>query len=144
MHLNEAAGFVRRSNLTKEQRREAELAVYGYPKDFMPQQNQPTREELEHMRQILARFGETKTIKEFDLNKPPAVPYRHQEFPKAMHDHTARVVKTATSAAHQAELEAAGYVTVAFASEPPEVELDASERAEAAAIDARLLKKKRS
>jgi hypothetical protein len=94
------------------------------------------------MRQILARFGETKTIKEFDLNKPPAAPYRHQEFPKAMHDHAARVVKTATSAAHQAELEAAGYVTVAFASEPPEVELDASERAEAAAIDAKLSKEK--
>jgi|HubBroStandDraft_1064217.scaffolds.fasta_scaffold00168_26 hypothetical protein len=144
MPLNEA-GRPARANLTRAQQREAELAIYGYTKDPMSEQLL-SESEVSTMRAILARHdSKRKPIREFDLNKPPQEPYTHKEFPKAMHDHENRVVKNALDKKHQGELEAQGFQTEAFPSEPPpDVDLTDEERAEAALIDAKLKKKKKA
>jgi hypothetical protein len=74
--------------MTKEQKREAELAIYG----GLPQQNTMqnlTSEEIERMRAIVAQADEENGSpgmpKEFDLNNPPKVPYVHKEFPKMLY-----------------------------------------------------------
>jgi len=146
MPLNESVR-PRRSNLTTQQQREAERAIYGLQENkTLPQpQTQLTRAELEQMRHILAQHDkQIGPMKEFDLNKPPVEPYRHQEFPKAMHHHGDRVTRIVASADEQKILEAQGFETKPYPSEaPPDVELDEEERAEIASIDGLLKKKKK-
>ena len=54
--------------------------------------DQLSPEEIERMRQIVAQHDQTNKqgIKEFDLNNPPRLPYRHQEFSKMVYDHEGR------------------------------------------------------
>ena len=89
MPINESVNL-RRSNLTKEQRREQEAAIYGLSTKQMIDQLSP--EEIERMRAIVAQHDQTNKggIKEFDLNDPPKVPYRYQEYPKVVYDHEGR------------------------------------------------------
>src|SRR6516164_1439367 len=89
MPINEFVNL-RRSNLTKEQRREAEAAIYGLSTNEMINQISP--EEIERMRAIIAQHDQTNKggIKEFDLNNPPRLPYRFQEYPKVVYDHDGR------------------------------------------------------
>jgi hypothetical protein len=52
----------------------------------MIDQNSFTPEQIAQMRQILAVHdkgsGQLGGMKEFDLNNPPKLPYKHQEYPK--------------------------------------------------------------
>ena len=79
MPINEFVNL-RRSNLTKEQRREAEAAIYGLSTNEMINQISP--EEIERMRAIIAQHDQTNKggIKEFDLNDPPKQPYVTRNF----------------------------------------------------------------
>ena len=55
--------------------------------------DQLSPEEIERMRQIVAQHDQTSGkngIKEFDLNNPPRLPYRFQEYPKTVYDHEGR------------------------------------------------------
>src|SRR5215472_14197564 len=89
MPINESVNL-RRSNLSKEQRREQEAAIYGLSTKEMTNQISP--EEIERMRQIVAQHDQTNKqgIREFDLNDPPKLPYRYQEYPKVVYDHDGR------------------------------------------------------
>jgi hypothetical protein len=149
MPLNEARRPYR-STLTAQQRRDAELAIYGAPPEtpMPPSTHTPTqltRAELEQMRIILAQHESAHVpMKEFDLNKPKLEPYAHQEFPKLLY-HRTRGNKKAESAEHQAQLEADGYQTKPAAAAEPEpaaVELTSEELAEIEALDKLARKKK--
>jgi hypothetical protein len=83
MPLNEAYGF-HRSNLTKEQKRAAEAAVYGQPVPTMPP-NALTPEEIERMRTLVAQHDSQGAVKEFDLNNPVTPPYVFQPFPTTVY-----------------------------------------------------------
>ena len=73
----------RPSNLTKTQRKEQLAAVYG-----VPMAPELTAEEIERMRQIVARHdSEHRPIQTFDLNNPPRQSYRFQKFPMMIYDH---------------------------------------------------------
>lgn len=51
-----------------------------------------TLEEIEKMRETVLKSDREKiTNNVFDLSKPPVVPYRHQEFPKIVYDHSKSV-----------------------------------------------------
>jgi hypothetical protein len=149
MPLNESVRPVRRSHFTQQEIRDAERSIYGLPKDTMPrtQPNEPalSESEIQHMRHILARHdkGGGRKLREFDLNKPPVEPYRHEEYPKAMHNHVTRKTKDALDAAHEEELAGQGFQPEAFPNELPlEPALDAAEAAEVAALDKQARKKK--
>jgi hypothetical protein len=144
MPLNESRGVPSRGNLTSQQKREAEIAIYGTPENRMPEQR-PSPEELQQMRLLLAKFGQQSgPIKEFDLNKPPKEPYTHQEYPKLMY-HATKKPAVAQDAAHQETLEAAGHQDTPVVTEdvPSQPALSAADAAEAAGIDAKLSKKRR-
>ena len=106
---------------------------------------QLTHEEIERMRQIVLQHDQTnrKGIQEFDLNKPPKEPYRHQEFPRMIYDHAKRRTKIVHNADHLADALAAGWKKEPFPAEVEEPELDAATAAEAAAIDRELRKPKK-
>ena len=73
---------------------------------------QLTPDEAERLRQILSQHDAQTTGKgarEFDLNNPPTKQYRHQEYPKAMHNHSKRATKNVNSREEQATLEAKGF-----------------------------------
>ena len=123
MPINEARRVSRRSNLTSQQKREAEAAIYGLQESQHLPDHQLTAEELQTMRTLLAQYeGQHQPIKEFDLNKPPVAPYRFQEFPKMMYHHARHSTAAAHDADEQAELEAKGYQAEPF---PPETTDDA-------------------
>jgi hypothetical protein len=133
MSINEAGG-IRRSNLTKEQRREAEAAIYGLSTKQMS--DQLTHDEIERMRQIVAQHDQTNKggIKEFDLNNPPKLPYRHQEFPKTVYDHESRRSFIVRNREDEKEALDSGFRLDPYLSEPVEVEPEA-EAAEIAQLD---------
>ena len=144
MPLNEASGY-RRSYLTKEQKRQAEAAIYGHPEqmndnnltEFSPQ-------DIDRMRAILAQHDrQTMPTREFDLNKPPVKPYFYQEFPRMVY-HLGRGINAIVQ--HEAELAAmlaGGWQTTPIAAEQADAELDPAAAAEAAEIDKQLIKKKK-
>ena len=91
MPLNEAAGYNSHSNLTEEQQREAQKAIYGLagrvPTTMSPENL--TYEDRVRMRRILDQLDQKEQtgMKEFDLNKPPQAPYAYREFPYLLYDH---------------------------------------------------------
>src|SRR5215831_3851994 len=116
MPINESVNL-RRSNLTKEQRREQEAAIYGLSTNEMIQQLSP--EEIERMRAIVAQHDQQNKggIKEFDLNNPPKAPYRHQEYPKMVYDHEERTHARVHNREQEQEALNAGYSLEPFPAE---------------------------
>jgi len=137
MSINESVKL-RRSNLTKEQRREAEAAIYGLSTKQMIDQLSP--EEIERMRQIVAQHDQTNRpgIKEFDLNNPPRLPYRFQEYPKTVYDHEGRRSFIVRNREDEKEALDSGLKLEPFPAEAeePEVRLSAAELREIEKLDA--------
>ena len=72
--------------MTKEQKREAGLAIMGLSaQTIMPNQSIITPEDIERMRQLVSEHDQQNMPKEIDLNNPPKEPYTHQEFPKIVY-----------------------------------------------------------
>jgi hypothetical protein len=142
MPLNEAYGF-HRSNLTKEQKRQAEAAVYGQPVPNMPT-TPLSDEDIERFRTLVAQHDARGTVKEFDLNNPPQVPYTYQPFPTTVYHHATKRNKIVPD---QEALDAAlaeGWKHEPIPSEPPpEIELDVATKEEAAAVDKEAKKPKK-
>jgi len=141
MPLNEARGF--HTNLTQEQKREAERALYGL-ENVMPAE--ATQEEMNRMREILAQH-DAKTqaagMKDFDLNKPPTAPYVYREFPFLMYHHRDKKTMPARTHEERERLLADGWSVDPFPSgAQPEIPLTAEQHAEAESLDKRLAKKK--
>lgn len=93
MPLNEARSF-KRSNLTREQRQQAEAAIYGVRESaVMPVNNFDvsnfSQDQIEAMRQVVMQSDNGAKSSEFDLNNPPKAAYRHQAFPKLVYNHEA-------------------------------------------------------
>lgn len=93
MPLNEARSF-KRSNLTREQRQQAEAAIYGIRESVVMPVNHfdvsnLSQDQIEAMRQVVMQSDNSAKSTEFDLNNPPKVPYRHQAFPKMIYNHEA-------------------------------------------------------
>ncbi len=135
----------RRSNLTREQKQQAEAAIYGLQENFMAPSL--TKDEIERMRAIVAQHdsqGRGK-IQEFDLNNPPKQPYTHQEFPRVMYHHGKHITRIAKDAEEMDAAISAGWSKEPFPAvpEPEEPELDAESAAEAAELDAKLKRNKR-
>ena len=132
MPINEFSN--RRSNLTKEQRREQEAAIYGLSTKQMIDQLSP--EEIERMRQIVAQHDQTNKqgIKEFDLNNPPRLPYRFQEYPKTVYDHEGRRSFIVRNREDEREALESGLRLDPFPAEPEEVQPEA-EAAEIEKLD---------
>ena len=140
MPINEAAGYTR-NNLTKEQKRQAEAAIFGLQE--IPVSPELTQDEIERMRTILAQHDSRKGVQEFDLNNPPKKPYVHQEYPRVMYHHGKRQMRVAKSPDEVHAAEAAGWQKEPFlpeGAEPPEIELDPESAQEAAEADAKLRK----
>ena len=140
MAINEAP--IATSNLTPEQRRQQEAAILGISAETPPQA--PTLEQIEFMRTQIAQFDARNAPREFDLNNPPRVPYRHQEYPKMLYHHEDRVSRVVQNQAQEDGMIALGYVREPFAAaaEPVAPQLDPATLAEVARIDAELKKKR--
>lgn len=141
MSINETR-YPRRSNLTKEQKREAEAAIYGLstkPMEF-------NHDEIERMRAMIAQHDAQQAkqgIQEFDLNNPPKQPYRFQEFPKLVYDHETRAHKAVHSKEQERLAIEQGYQLEPYPSEVPEPdELDPETAAEVERLDKIARKKK--
>jgi hypothetical protein len=82
--MNQSVRPVRRRKEAEELRR-----ILLPPEERVVPQNseQFSREEVERMREIVLR-SDRGSINVFDLNNPPKVPYKHQEFPKMVYDHS--------------------------------------------------------
>jgi hypothetical protein len=143
MPINEAGGY-RRSNLTRQQQREAELAIYGRSPEppMSPNAPQFTQAQLDQMRAILAQHDASSAgvVKEFDLNNPPQQRYVHQEYPKMLHHHEKRTSKVVNSRDEELGYSKLGYETKPFPPEAPLVdpELDEEDAAEVAALKAEI------
>lgn len=101
---------------------------------------QLTHEEIERMREIVAQHDSTNKggIREFDLNNPPKLPYRFQEFPRLVYHHKTRKHKTVHNAQQLKGAQGQGFVKEPYPSEVDEPELDPSAAGEAALIDEQL------
>lgn len=93
MPLNEARSF-KRSNLTREQKQQAEAAIYGVRESTSMSANNfdinnLSQDQIEALRKVVMQSDNGGKIAEFDLNNPPKVPYRHQAFPKLVYNHAA-------------------------------------------------------
>ena len=66
-------------------------------------ENNLSFEDIERLRAILAAHDKDAAgkVNEFDLNAPPKLPYRHQEFPRAVYHHAKHQT---TAVKNQAEL----------------------------------------
>lgn len=140
MSINEAP--IAASNLTPEQRRQQEAAILGISAEAPPLA--PTLEQIEFMRTQVAKFDAANAPREFDLNNPPRVPYRFQEYPKMLYHHEDRVSRVVQNKAQEDGLVGLGYVREPFAAAAEAVapQLDPATLAEIARIDAELKKKK--
>jgi len=139
MPLNEAHSF-HRSNLTKEQQRAAEAAIYGQSVPTMPP-NALTQEEIERMRTLVAQNDAQGAIKEFDLNNPVTPPYVYQPFPTTVYHHATKRNKIVPDQEALDKALAEGWAHTPVESDPPpEIELDPEAKEEASAVDAHLKK----
>jgi hypothetical protein len=138
MPINEASGL-RRSNLTKEQKREAEAAIYGLkPIDHM-QYAELTAQEIERMRAIVAQHDRGQRAEEFDLNNPKTAPYRYQRFPKMIYSHAKRDSRIVRSEDELQGFMELGWTDQPYPAEPTEtVQLDAASAAEVEQVDRKL------
>ncbi len=133
MPLNEARGFAR-SNLTKEQKQQAEAAIFGLPDPVMSTPTQLTADEIERMRAIVAQHDNQGKVQEFDLNNPPKQAYAYQEFPRVMYHHASGRTRLAKNAAEVTAAEEAGWTKdphpVAPAAEPAELDAESAREVE--------------
>lgn len=117
MPLNEAGA--RRSNLTKQQIREAELAILGYQEQAPLSLNNEYRNyiaqaEIARMRELLAahdRQSDPNETREFDLNNPPRKPYTYQEYPRCMYHEDGRTRNAANAEEMNAAIAAGWHTT---------------------------------
>ena len=111
----------------------------------MTDQNvQFTQEEIEKMRTfVLQHDSNMGKIRDFDLNNPPKMPYRHQEYPKMLYDHQGREYILVKDREQEQDALAAGYRKEPFPAEVVEVPLSAEDSREAEAIDRQLKKSRR-
>ena len=142
MPLNESTG-IRTSNLTKQQRRDAERAIYGLPQESTLQQT-ISFEDIERMRELVrVHDSQGSKMQEFDLNKPPQAPYRYQEFPRIVYHHAKQAMRKVFTTDELDQHLAGGYSIEPFPSEVEELApLEPAIAREAAAIDAHLKKRK--
>ena len=155
MPINESSNNLR-SDLTAEQQRRAQAAVYGLPEPEPAQDL--SAEDVQRLRMILARHdAQTSPVREFDLNKPPRSetlapgtpgangPYQYQPFPRMLYDHRLRSTTIVRSQPQMEQALADGWRLDPYPSEPVEEgpEFDAAVEAEIAAVDAELKKKKK-
>ena len=134
MPINEAAGF-HRSNLTQEQKRAAEAAIYGQSVSNMSSPLQLTQEEIERMRTLVAQHDVQGAVKEFDLNNPPQVPYVFKEFPMTVYHPKLGNKLVPDREALEAARAEGWHDTPNPPAPPPEIELDQASKDEAAALD---------
>jgi hypothetical protein len=82
MSINETA--VRRSNLSAQQIRDAERAIFGVPNSSEePRTDDMTLEEVAKMRQLVyAHDRQHQKMETIDLNNPPPVRYQYREYPR--------------------------------------------------------------
>src|SRR4051812_46608699 len=132
MPLNESTG-IRRSSLTKEQKREAERAIYGLPQTNDMEFDDLTPTEIEKMRAIVQQHDRTNgKAQTFDLNNPPQEPLIYRPFPKMVYNHGKRTHKVIQNEEQLAEHLEQGWQTDPYPTEPPPpVQLDAASAAEA-------------
>lgn len=108
--------------------------------------SQLTAGEIDRMREIVLAHDKNQPAanREFDLAKPPVVPYRYQEFPRMVYHHAKRLTKTVTNSDHLEDALAAGWSKQPFPVEvldaAPELDADAVAEAatEAAEMETRL------
>lgn len=146
MPLNEAEGFQVHSNLTEEQQREAEKAIYGLAERAPMTPEALTYEDRVRMRRLLDQLDQKEQAgtKDFDLNKPPVAPYVYREFPFLMYHHATKATRPARNNEERNSMLAEGWSVHPFASsEQPEIPLTAAEQAEAEEIDSKLTKRKK-
>jgi hypothetical protein len=98
--------------------------------------DQLSPEEIERMRAIVAQHDQTNKqgIKEFDLNNPPRLPYRFQEYPKTVYDHEGRRSFIVRNREDEREALESGLRLDPYPAEPVEVEPE-SEAEEIARLD---------
>lgn len=128
----------KRGALTRDQKREAEAAIYGLEGDTSLSSPQITPQEIERMRQLVAQHDSQGGIKDFDLNNPPRLPYKYQEYPRIVYHHADRKMRTVNS---DEELELAleaGYEKEPYPQEVEAPTLDAATAAEVAAVDRKI------
>lgn len=129
--------------MTRQEKQEAEAAIYGLGK---PNMSQPTftPEQLEQMREILRQHDASTgagnkpgVIREFDLNAPERskdwVPYRHQRYPLHLHNHAERKLRVVHNAKEEKAALAEGYEEEPYSTE--EIPDAPEERADAAEIE---------
>jgi hypothetical protein len=144
MPLNE--NHFHHSNLTEKEQREAEKAVYGLTERTPMTPEVPTYEERVKMRRWLDAMDQKEAaggMKEFDLNKPPQVPYVYREFPYLMYHHADHRTRPARNHEERQQMLAEGWSEKGFQAEQPEIPLTAEEHAEAEKINEELKKKKK-
>jgi uncharacterized membrane protein YqiK len=101
-----------------------------------------TDQEIEKMRTFVNEHDKSRSVNDFDLNKPPQKPYVHQDWPKAVYSIDAKGVTVAKKVADAREHDAA--IADGWTNEPQgataaeDVELDDATKAEIAAFDAKI------
>lgn len=107
---------------------------------------QLTTDQIEQMRHMLSLHDAQaagKGTKEFDLNNPPSVSYRHQDYPCAMYNHETGQSIRCEDGAQKSSLESQGWTREALPPEPEqEVALSAADQAEVAEVDPFLEKRR--
>lgn len=144
MPLNESKSFPR-SNLTKEQKQEQLAVLYGLQKgssmSLLDQLSPAERAQL--IAEVKDAINAPQAPpREFDLNNPPKVDYKHQEYPRMVYHAESRGTALVHSDEELASALEQGYSKEPFPAEVPEVELSAADAAEAADVDRRLRKRK--
>jgi len=150
MPINESSGQLR-SNLTREQRRQAEAAIYGVYMPDQLSQHEITPDDIERMRALVAQHDRMAGIREFDLNRPVVEPYSYRPFPKMLYNHQPKAGEPKTTVVDTEE-QMEKLTAKGWKKEPPKPEtaeeshgleprLDAKSAAEAEEMDRRLKEK---
>jgi hypothetical protein len=108
--------------MTKQEKLQAEAAIYGLNRNNMPpQEPQLSYDEIERMRAILQAHDKQNQggTKEFDLNNPPKVPYTHQPFPQLVYHNAKREHKVVNNPAElKAALDSGEWNTEFYGTDP--------------------------
>jgi len=98
--------------------------------------------EIEKMRALITEHDKKAVVNSFDLNNPPRVNYRHQDWPRLLYGLNAEGLPTYLRVndreEHEAALEAGWSNTPVAAAKAEDVELDEATAAEVAAVDAKI------
>ena len=144
MSINEAKSL-RRQTITPEQRKAMDAAALGLPsREYM--NDGLTHEEVERMRMLVLEHDKGGKLQEFDLNKPPRLPYHYQPFPKMIYHHERNAWRVVQNQDELEAWQARGWTQEPLPQDPapqkPEEQLDPQAAAEAAAIDEQLRRKR--